>query len=131
MCNGPRIVQRTWDEVKAAAIWAASKMKVDGKMLNGVYGIPRGGACLAVLFSHLLKIEYLDKPREGCLICDDIADTGQTLLQYKDLPGVTFYTDVAKETARKQPDYYGKFIPELDADSAAWIEFPWEEPSKK
>lgn len=126
MCNGPRIVQRTWDEVKAAAILAASKMKADGRFINGVYGIPRGGACLAVLFSHLLGVQYLDKPREGCLICDDIADTGRTLAAYSNIPGVTFYTDVAKETAQRIPDYYGQFIPEEDGNANAWVEFPWE-----
>lgn len=130
MSNTPRVIQRSWDDVELAAAHAASKMKEDGRLLNGVYGIPRGGVCLAVLFSHLLKIEYLDQPREGCLICDDISDTGQTLLRFKDIPGVTFYTDVAKETARYHPDYYGKFIPEQSIEATAWIEFPWEAPTK-
>lgn len=131
MSGSPKIIQRSWGEIQLAAANAARTMIKDGRLLNGVYGIPRGGVCLAVLFSHLLKIEYLDKPREGCLICDDIADTGQTLLQYKNLLGATFYTDVAKGTARMQPDYCGKFIPELDVDPAAWLEFPWEGLLKK
>lgn len=130
MSSTPRVIQRSWEDVELAIAHAASKMKEDGKMLNGVYGIPRGGVCLAVLFSHLLRIEYLDHPREGCLICDDISDTGQTLLRFKDIPGVTFYTDVAKETARHHPDYCGKFIPEQSIDATAWIEFPWEAPTK-
>ena len=128
MNSSPKIIQRTWEEVSLGAAQAASKMKADGKMLNGVYGIPRGGCCLAVLFSHLLDIEYLDSPREGCLICDDISDTGNTLLAYRNIPGVTFYTDVMKQASKCAPDYFGMFIPEYGPDADAWIEFPWESP---
>lgn len=128
--NRQGILQRQWEDVALAAAHAASKMRADGRMLNGVYGPPRGGVCLAVLFSHLLKIEYLSEPREGCLICDDIADTGNTLLAYKDIPGVTMYTDVAKETAKVQPDYCGMFLSEGDTGISAWIEFPWEAPER-
>lgn len=131
MKNEPRTVHRSWDEVKASAIRAAAKMKADGRMLNGVYGVPRGGACLAVLLSHILKVEFLDRPREGCLICDDIADTGNTLLAYKDIPGVTIYTDVAKETSKAMPHYYGMLVPEDSPDTVAWFVFPWEYEGKK
>lgn len=130
MKNDPKIIERTWDDVVLSVAHAASKMKEDGKLPNGVYGIPRGGVCIAVLFSHLLKIEYLAEPREGCLICDDIADTGNTLLRYKDLPGITFYTDVSKEMARAKPDYCGLAIPGNDPRANAWFEFPWEGPAK-
>lgn len=126
MNNTPRVIQRSWEDVALAAAHAASKMKADGKMLNGVYGIPRGGVCLAVLFSHLLGIEYLTGPREGCLVCDDIADTGNTLLHYRNTPGLVLYTDVAKESAKVTPDYCGMSIPEGSKDADAWVEFPWE-----
>lgn len=121
----PRIVHLTWEEVELGVGHAATKMRNDGRMLNGVYGIPRGGCCIAVLFSHLLDIEYLAAPRPGCLIVDDISDTGNTLLQYKDYPCTTF-TAVAKEASKVAPDYCGMFIPEGSKDADAWVEFPWE-----
>ena len=121
----PRVVHLSWEEVELGVAHAASKMRDDGKMLNGVYGIPRGGCCIAVLFSHLLDIEYLTEPRPGCLIVDDISDTGNTLLQYKDYPCTTF-TAVAKEASKMGPDYCGMFIPEGSKDADSWVEFPWE-----
>ena len=121
----PRVVHRTWEDVVLSAGTAAKELVKSGRMVNGVYGIPRGGACLAVLFSHLLKIEFLDAPRPGCLIVDDICDTGNTLIAYQKYNPV-IYADVSKATARMQPDLCGLLISETDRDSDAWFEFPWE-----
>lgn len=125
--SAPRVVRLSWEDVELGVAHAATKMRNDGKMLNGVYGIPRGGCCIAVLFSHLLGIEYLTEPRLGCLIVDDISDTGNTLLLYKDYPCTTF-TAVAKEASKMAPDYCGMFIPEGSKDADSWVEFPWESP---
>ena len=125
MKQTPRVVHRTWEDVVLSAGTAAKELVKTGHFVNGVYGIPRGGACLAVLFSHLLKIEFLTAPREGCLIVDDICDTGNTLVDYQKYNPI-FYTDVAKETAKIQPDLCGLFVPQSNKDSDAWFEFPWE-----
>lgn len=123
----PRIVRLTWPDISLGVADAVTKIHKYGKMPNGVYGIPRGGCCIAVLFSHLLDIEYLTEPRPGCLIVDDISDTGNTLLQYKDYPCTTF-TAVAKEVSKMVPDYCGMFITKDSRDIDAWVEFPWESP---
>lgn len=125
MKQTPRVVHRTWEDVVLSAGTAANELVKTKRFVNGVYGIPRGGACLAVLFSHLLKVEFLTAPREGCLIVDDICDTGNTLVEYQKYHPI-FYTDVSKETAKVQPDLCGLFVPELHKDSEAWFEFPWE-----
>ena len=36
--------------------------KYRDKSLKGVYGIPRGGLCIAVAISHALEIPLLNKP---------------------------------------------------------------------
>ena len=57
-----------------------------GKVFEGVYGIPRGGALLAILLSHKMDIPYIDRfddVNENVVIIDDIADTGNTLKKYK------------------------------------------------
>ena len=126
----PRIVHRSWEDVVLSAGTAAKELANGHPFINGVYGIPRGGVCLAVLFSHLLGIEYLDAPREGCLIVDDICDTGNTLLRYKKFHPI-FYTDVCKESAKAQPDLCGLRIPERHKDQDAWFEFPWELPASR
>ena len=38
---------------------------------SGIYGVPRGGLCLAVALSHKLKIELISKPIKNSLIVDD------------------------------------------------------------
>ena len=125
MKQTPRIVHRTWEDVVLSAGTAAKELVKTKRFVNGVYGIPRGGACLAVLFSHLLKIEFLTEPRDGCLIVDDICDTGNTLISYQKFHPI-FYTDVAKEAAKMQPDLCGLHVSENDKASYAWFEFPWE-----
>lgn len=128
--NSPEMqMQLSWDDIVLDVKCAAARMRENGVMLNGVYGIPRGGSCLAVLFSHLLGIEHLTAPRPGCLIVDDISDTGDTLLQYKDYPCTTF-TVVAKEASKCIPDYFGIYIPENSPNANAWVVFPWELPKE-
>ena len=121
----PKIVSRTWDEVASATRVAAARILQSGRTVNGVYGIPRGGTCLAVLFSHLLNVEFLSEPKTGCLIVDDICDTGDTLAKYLEYCPV-FYTDVAKSGAKIQPELCGLSISETDRNAYAWFEFPWE-----
>lgn len=48
------------------------------------YAPPRGGLIFQVLLSHCVgkynsKINFVSGPTEGCLIIDDIADTGKTI----------------------------------------------------
>ena len=45
---------------------------------SGIYGIPRGGLCLAVALSHKLKVNLISEPLENALIVDDIYETGNT-----------------------------------------------------
>ena len=49
---------------------------------TGVYGIPRGGLILATLVSYKMNIPLLMGATDGCLIIDDIADSGRTLIHY-------------------------------------------------
>ena len=50
--------------------------------VTGVYGLPRGGLVLAVMLSHKLSIPMLMSPTPGCLIVDDICDSGESLIHY-------------------------------------------------
>ena len=43
-----------------------------GRSLNCVFGIPRGGLCLAVGLSHALGLPLLMEPDNHCLIVDDV-----------------------------------------------------------
>lgn len=92
---------------------------------TGVYGVPRGGMILATLVSYKLDIPLLLNASKGCLIIDDIADSGRTLLHYteNDTQFNKYFitTMYYHERSMVKPDFY-KFE---KADK--WIVFPWEE----
>lgn len=115
----------TWKEVGEYVEALCEKYK--DKDIKGVYGIPRGGVCLATMISYKLNIPLLLGPINGCMIVDDICDSGESLLHYaKDTSGnekrdwiitTMFY----KENELCKPDF--SFL-EKEND---WIVFPWEE----
>ena len=89
------------------------------KKINGVYGLPRGGLPIAVHFSHHLDLPFHTSPKEGCLIVDDISDSGKALSEFKGkYPIVTVF---CKEKTITKPNIYYKMVTEKE-----WIVFPWE-----
>ena len=106
----------TWDMAKAF-VEAVSDICAE-KHFEGVYGFPRGGLPLAVWISHRGKVPLLLAPSKNCLIVDDIADTGQTLLKYKD----SHY--IATMFYHRQSAVVPAFWMFEKKDE--WIIFPWE-----
>lgn len=116
----------TWQDVDVFV--EHFKTQHQGVQFTGVYGIPRGGLVLAVMLSHKLHIPMLASPVEGCLIVDDICDSGESLLHYvnntsggqqNDYYIVTMY--YKPNTLNVTPDFYGATKYE------DWIVFPWED----
>ena len=99
----------------------------DGAPLKGVYGLPRGGLVLAVMISHRMNIPLLMAPVEGCLIVDDISDTGESLIHYAknssalEKPKYNIATMYYRKGSQVVPDVF------LDYKEDRWIVFPWEE----
>ncbi len=85
----------------------------------GVYGFPRGGLCLAVALSHSLNIPFLQKPKPGSLIVDDVYQTGSTLKRVRHIPGTTTFVWLSKV----KPVWWDTL--EV-CDPAEWLVFPWE-----
>ena len=71
----------TWSEFDKCVEQIATKCSF--REFYGIYGVPRGGLCLAVALSHKLKIELISKPLKNSLIVDDIYETGLTLTTFK------------------------------------------------
>ena len=92
---------------------------------SGVYGIPRGGLIIATLISYKLDIPLLMNASKDCLIVDDIADSGRTLLHFTEndtqfnryFIATMFY----HQRSLVKPNFY-KF-----EKNDKWIVFPWEE----
>ena len=111
------MINFSWKSFDSAVKLAVLKYK-DQKFV-GVYGIPRGGLCLAVALSHHLKIPLLNAPQDNCLIVDDIYDSGKTLEKYKKYKNCSYYVLVSKQ----EPTYFSSYI---TTKSMGWVIFAWE-----
>lgn len=90
------------------------------KRFNGVYGPARGGLVFAVILSERYNLPFLAAPQKGCIIIDDICDSGNTALAWKN-KGYYFTTMYYKQNEKVEPDYWYK--EKFDK----WIVFPFEE----
>ncbi len=109
----------TWREFDDSVDYIVNKCKIF--KLSGIYGVPRGGLCLAVALSHKLKINLISEPTKNSLIVDDIYETGITLNTFKDIEGAKFFVLFSKE----KPKWWNTvFISQKNE----WIVFPWENP---
>ena len=68
----------TWEEFDKSVESIANKCK--SLEFSGIYGVPRGGLCLAVALSHKLKINLISKPKKNSLIVDDVYAVSYTHL---------------------------------------------------
>ena len=107
----------TWKEFDKSVEYIADKCKIF--KFSGIYGVPRGGLCLAVALSHKLKINLITEPTKNSLIVDDIYETGITLNNFKGIEGAKFFVLFSKE----KPKWWNTvFISQKNE----WIVFPWE-----
>lgn len=107
----------TWEEFDKSVDFIANQCKFLN--FSGIYGVPRGGLCLAVALSHKLNIKLIEKPLKNSLIVDDVFETGLTLSNFKNIEGANFFVLVSK----KEPIWWNtvNFVHKKE-----WIIFPWE-----
>ena len=112
----------TWEEIEEYVISLGNKF--DFTKIKGVYGIPRGGLVLATLISYTYNIPLLMAPTKDCLIIDDIADSGRTLLHFTENDTQFNKYHIATIFYHKRslvkPEYY------MFEKTNEWIVFPWE-----
>ena len=109
----------SWSEFDKSVEYIANKCKFLD--ISGIYGIPRGGLCLAVALSHKLKINLISEPIKNSLIVDDIYETGFTLKTYKNIEGAMFFVLFSKVS----PTWWNSVH---ISEKSEWIVFPWENP---
>ena len=107
----------TWSEFDKSVEHIANECKF--LKFSGIYGVPRGGLCLAVALSHKLKINLISEPIKNSLIVDDIYETGITLSTYKDIEGAMFFVLFSKT----KPTWWNTVHISKEKE---WIVFPWE-----
>ena len=111
-------------------------MQLPNKFRNnckGVFTFPKGGLVLASILANRLDVPILMNPVKGCIIIEDICDTGITLKKYSDLNSESIkkgkgqlylITTMIKAERQKYDctiDYYWD-IKKKDK----WAVFPWE-----
>ena len=107
----------TWIEFDKSVEHIYNKCKL--KEFSGIYGVPRGGLCLAVALSHKLKINLISKPIKNSLIVDDVYETGMTLNTFKNIEGAMFFVLFSKI----KPIWWNTVH---ISEKREWIVFPWE-----
>lgn len=95
--------------------------EIKGHKFSSVFGIPKGGCYVAQELSHILSIPIVDKPGEGCIVVDDIVDSGRTIFRYQ------YYSTAAifvKNHSVPKPTFYVE-------STSGWVDFPWEAERKE
>ena len=109
----------TWDDIEDFIAHLAHETD-NFKKFNGVYGPARGGIIYAAIISNRYNIPFLGAPQVGCLCIDDICDTGDIALAWRN-KGYFIATHYFKKGAKVEPDYW--FREKEDK----WIVFPIEQ----
>ena len=107
----------TWAEFDKSVEFITNKCKL--LRLSGIYGVPRGGLCLAVALSHKLDVPLIEKPMKHSLIVDDVFETGITLSKFKHIEGANFFVLISK----KEPSWWNTVT---ISHKKEWVVFPWE-----
>ena len=86
--------------------------------------MPRGGLIFATMLSYKMDIPLLLNAAKDCIIIDDIADSGRTLMHFtkNDTQFHKFYitTMYYHERSVVKPDYY------MFEKKDNWIVYPYE-----
>ena len=114
----------SWEQIDEFIEGVVKDLEIKGIKPSGVYGIPRGGMIFATMLSYKLDIPLLLNAAKDCIIVDDIADSGRTLLHFteNDTQFNKYYiaTMFYHDRSVVKPEYY-KFEKNND-----WIVFPYE-----
>ena len=113
-----------WEEIEDYINKVVEDVKKRGFKPSGVFGIPRGGIIFATMLSYKMNIPLLMSAAPDCIIVDDIADSGRTLLHYtnNDTQFNKFYitTMYYHERSMVKPDFW------LYNKQDKWVVYPYE-----
>lgn len=134
--NGKKYVQ--WWEVKEYLYNLINRLKEDKYFhldeCPGIFTFPRGGLILATLLSYQINKPILMNPEPGCIIIDDIIDTGITMKKYSDLMNEKNYFITAmfmKDNQLAEEAEFQCFCDYFEyVKKDEWIVYPWEDMSR-
>lgn len=94
------------------------KKQIENKSYIGIYGIPRAGLILAILFSYKTGLPLLASPTKNCLVIDDDIGTGLTIQGY--LNKYDTYVMFLPEDKSIQTTYFYQYY-----NNKIYRYFPW------
>ena len=109
-------VKVTWTDVMHFVDKMVEEYK--DKPITGIYGVPKGGLIIATILAYRLKVPLLLAPCKGCIVFDDICDTGKTLLHYAE-EGYEIVTMFHVPFSHVIPNF-------CYMQTTDWMVFPWE-----
>jgi hypoxanthine phosphoribosyltransferase len=118
----------TWDEYGKMTKRLGDMILGNKKKYENVYGVPRGGAPIAVALSHRLDIPYITNPNaitDQTLIVDDIVDTGKELYKLINVYSI-INTNCDTCSLYKKPDPLVEPTYSVET-TTKWIVFPYEQ----
>lgn len=90
---------------------------------HGIFGIPSGGCFVSLEVANIFRCHHLSEPRPGCLIVDDIVDSGRTAQAW-----LKRYPEYPFDALFRKPHSPPAMAPgALQIDG--WIKLPWEKSS--
>ena len=109
-----------WEDIDKACNVIAKWARLHG--IKQVYGIPRGGIIPAALVARRIgaPLVFVADKLSSCLIVDDIADTGDTIIKHN-LTGCYVATICYKKQSKVRPNVVCRVVPD-----DVWVIFPWE-----
>ncbi len=114
----------SWEDINKYLDGVVEDVKKRGLKPSGVYGVPRGGLIFATMLSYKMDIPLLLNAAKDCIIIDDIADSGRTLMHFtkNDTQFHKFYitTMYYHERSMVKPDYF------MFEKKDNWIVYPYE-----
>jgi len=107
----------TWQDITEQVATVAKRWEP-----RDVFGIPRGGHVPAAMLATLWGTKVLADPEPGCLMLDDLVDSGRTMEEWLYLfgDGVDFDALYRKPTSPETPHR----VQPTTVDG--WVVFPWE-----
>ena len=113
----------SWAEVGILADAVANRnfrrLSDDGH--PGVFGVPTGGSVLAALLCGRHGYTQLNEPVDGCLVVDDLVDSGRTL--------EPFHRRGLHCDALFRKPHSPAHLASAAATTSGWVRFPWEHES--
>lgn len=136
----------TWEDIHERTKQLAQGLAAEGPW-RAIIAVARGGLVPATILAHELGVQMVDtvcisthsdagerldlKIRkilpgdgEGCLVVDDLADTGRTFQSIRSyLPKARYVALFVKPDGESEVD-----VRSADVSQDVWIRFPWESP---